>query len=32
MINENTTESDSIYNDLEKKTIGELLEAIHQED
>lgn len=27
-----TTESDSLYNDLEKKSVRELLESIHEED
>lgn len=32
MTTENTTESDSLYNDLEKKSIRELLISIHAED
>jgi N-acetylmuramic acid 6-phosphate etherase len=32
MIKNNTTESDSLYNDLEKKSVKELLYEIHQED
>ena len=32
MSTESTTESDSLYNDLEKKSVRELLLNIHEED
>ncbi len=32
MITESTTEADSLYNDLEKKSVNELLLSIHEED
>ena len=32
MTTESTTESDSLYNDLEKKSVREILLCIHEED
>ena len=32
MTTESTTEADSLYNDLEKKSVKELLLSIHEED
>ena len=32
MTTESTTESDSLYNDLEQKSVKELLQSIHEED